>query len=49
MPELCPEGTFGELGGVFITTDIGLDHPEFAPLLSVAMALTRYVPPLLQV
>jgi hypothetical protein len=41
MPELGPEGMFGELGGVFTATVIGLDHPEFAPLLSVAMALTR--------
>jgi hypothetical protein len=42
-----PDGVAGVLGGVSNVTESGLDHPEVAPLLSVAIALTRYVPALL--
>ena len=51
-PEAGPEGIDGELGTLFGTvmvTDNVFDHPEVAPMLSVAIALTRYVPAALQV
>ena len=43
LPELGPEsvdGVFGELFGVLIVTVFKLDHPEDAPLLSIAFAFT---------
>ncbi len=46
-PEAGPVGIDGELGALFGTvmvTDNVFDHPEVAPILSVAIALTRYVP-----
>ena len=40
VPDTSPIGTYGVFGGVFMATVIGLDHPEVAPWLSVAIALT---------
>ena len=50
MPEVDPDGVEGVFGGLFaaIVTFKMFDHPELAPRLSVALALTLYVPTLLQ-
>jgi hypothetical protein len=50
MAVVAPEGLLGVLGGRldFTYTVKPLDQPEEEPMLSVAMALTKYVPAFFQ-
>ena len=49
-PEVQPEGAEGVFGALLlvIATDRTSEYPDEAPLLSTAIALTRYVPLVLQ-